>query len=46
MTALYVSDLDGTLLRNDARLSEYSRGLPRALRSEGLPFSVFRRRAQ
>lgn len=40
MTALYVSDLDGTLLRNDARLSAYSRDVLRRLLSEGLPFSV------
>lgn len=40
MAALYVSDLDGTLLRNDARLSEYSRSGLRELLAEGLPFSV------
>jgi Cof subfamily protein (haloacid dehalogenase superfamily) len=40
VTALYISDLDGTLLRNDARLSEYSRAALAALLAEGLPFSV------
>jgi Cof subfamily protein (haloacid dehalogenase superfamily) len=40
MPALYISDLDGTLLRNDARLSGYSRTALRALLADGVPFSV------
>lgn len=40
MPPLYISDLDGTLLRNDARLSEYSRRVLRELIADGLPFSV------
>jgi len=37
---LYVSDLDGTLLRSDATLSEYSRLTLNRLIEEGLLFSV------
>jgi Cof subfamily protein (haloacid dehalogenase superfamily) len=37
---LYISDLDGTLLRNDASLSEYSRTTLNKLLSEGLHFTV------
>ncbi|HEX5420231.1 MAG TPA: HAD family hydrolase [Gammaproteobacteria bacterium] len=40
MPALYISDLDGTLLRNDARLSEHSRNTLRELLADGVPFSV------
>jgi Cof subfamily protein (haloacid dehalogenase superfamily) len=40
MSALYVSDLDGTLLRNNARLSEHSRATLRELLADGVPFSV------
>ncbi|HEU4617032.1 MAG TPA: HAD family hydrolase [Gammaproteobacteria bacterium] len=40
MPALYISDLDGTLLRNDARLSDYSRAALRELLGDGVPFSV------
>ena len=40
MTALYVSDLDGTLLTNAATLSDYSRSALRTLLAEGLKFSV------
>lgn len=37
---LYISDLDGTLLRNDASISEYSRATLNKLLSEGLHFTV------
>lgn len=40
MEHLYVSDLDGTLLRSDATLSEYSRTTLNRLISEGLLFTV------
>ncbi|HEY6172567.1 MAG TPA: HAD-IIB family hydrolase [Candidatus Kapabacteria bacterium] len=40
MSHLYISDLDGTLLRNDASLSEYSRTTLNKLLSEGLQFTV------
>jgi Cof subfamily protein (haloacid dehalogenase superfamily) len=37
---LYISDLDGTLLRNDAMLSSYAKRKLNALLSEGLHFTV------
>ena len=37
---LYVSDLDGTLLRNDTSLSQYSRDTLNALLDQGLLFTV------
>jgi Cof subfamily protein (haloacid dehalogenase superfamily) len=37
---LYVSDLDGTLLRDDATLSERSRGILSGLLGDGLRFTV------
>jgi Cof subfamily protein (haloacid dehalogenase superfamily) len=37
---IYVSDLDGTLLRNDATLSNFSRNILAQLLSEGLLFTV------
>ena len=40
MNTLYISDLDGTLLTNDARLSEFSRAVLRELIADGLSFSV------
>jgi hydroxymethylpyrimidine pyrophosphatase-like HAD family hydrolase len=40
MTTLYVSDLDGTLLRNDATLSEFSRDTLNRLMDGGLAFTV------
>jgi len=40
VTTLYVSDLDGTLLTNTARLSDYSRSVLQALLADGLKFSV------
>ena len=40
METLFVSDLDGTLLRNDATLSEYSRQVLRDLIADGLKFTV------
>ena len=40
MTTLYVSDLDGTLLRNDASLSCVSEDILRKLLAEGLLFTV------
>ena len=40
MNPLYVSDLDGTLLINDATLSEYSRAELQRLLHEGVSFSV------
>lgn len=42
---LYVSDLDGTLLRNDGTLSEFSREQLTRLLDEGLPFTVASARA-
>lgn len=36
----YVSDLDGTLLRSDATLSEFSRNTLRGLLEDGLQFTV------
>lgn len=40
MNHLYVSDLDGTLLRNDGTLSGNSRAALQQLLSEGVAFSV------
>ena len=37
---LYISDLDGTLLRNDATLSTYSRDALNAMMAAGLQFTV------
>ena len=39
MKILYVSDLDGTLLRNDARTSDYTNQVINKLISEGMLFS-------
>lgn len=38
--SLYVSDLDGTLLQNDATLSSYARETLTQLLGDGLPFTV------
>lgn len=40
MAAFYVSDLDGTLLQDDAHLSEFSSRRLRSLIEDGLSFSV------
>ena len=40
MNTLYVSDLDGTLLRNDASLSSFSEAVLRELLADGLRFTV------
>ncbi len=40
MPPLYVSDLDGTLLSNDATLSEFSRTTLQSLIDDGMPFTV------
>ena len=40
MSRLYVSDLDGTLLNNEANLSEFSRRTLHRLLQNGLPFTV------
>jgi Cof subfamily protein (haloacid dehalogenase superfamily) len=40
MSTLYISDLDGTLLTNEATLSEFSRTTLQDLLQDGLPFSV------
>ena len=40
MNTVYVSDLDGTLLRDDATLSEFSRNTLVDLLCEGLPFTA------
>lgn len=40
MDPVYVSDLDGTLLRRDARLSDYTRDRLLALLDEGIRFTV------
>ena len=40
MNTVYVSDLDGTLLRSDATLSVFSRDTLTRLLSEGLLFTV------
>jgi len=37
---LYISDLDGTLLRNDATLSDYSKTKIQELVKNGVHFSV------
>ena len=39
MKTLYVSDLDGTLLRSDARTSEYTNQMINQLTSDGMLFS-------
>lgn len=39
MKTLYVSDLDGTLLRSDAKTSDYTNGVINALTSRGMLFS-------
>ena len=39
MKTLYVSDLDGTLLRSDAKTSEYTNQVVNQLTSEGVLFS-------
>ena len=40
MKTLYISDLDGTLLQDDASLSDYSRTCLQKLIYNGLPFTV------
>jgi len=40
MNRIYISDLDGTLLRNDATLSQYSRQSLNKLINEGVKFTV------
>ncbi len=40
MPPLYISDLDGTLLRPDATLSSYSRDTLNGLIADGLHFSI------
>lgn len=40
MTSLYISDLDGTLLRNDARLSQLTKSTLQRLIESGLIFTV------
>lgn len=40
MNTIYVSDLDGTLLRDDATLSAFSRNVLRELLRNDLPFTV------
>lgn len=45
LSALYISDLDGTLLMNDARLSNVTRSILQELLADGLPFSVASARA-
>lgn len=40
MRTVYISDLDGTLLGKDARLSDFSRGALQELLQEGLLFTV------
>ena len=39
MKTLYVSDLDGTLLRSDQRTSEYTNRTVNALVADGMCFS-------
>ena len=39
MKTLYVSDLDGTLLRSDAQTSEYTNQVINKLTSDGILFS-------
>jgi len=40
MSVFYVTDLDGTLLNDNAALSEFTRSELKALLADGLPFSV------
>ncbi len=40
MKTLYISDLDGTLLNNDAVISTYSKSVLKRLTNEGIQFSV------
>ena len=40
MNTIYVSDLDGTLLRDDATLSAFSRNVLRELLRNDIPFTV------
>jgi Cof subfamily protein (haloacid dehalogenase superfamily) len=40
LNTLYISDLDGTLLTNEATLSDFSRTTLQNLLQDGLPFSV------
>ena len=40
MSSVYISDLDGTLLRNDAMLSDFAEDTLRDLLAEGLLFTV------
>ena len=40
MSSVYITDLDGTLLRNDATLSEFAEETLRSLLAEGLLFTV------
>jgi 5-amino-6-(5-phospho-D-ribitylamino)uracil phosphatase len=40
VSSLYISDLDGTLLRNDQSLSDFTRSRLAGLLEDGLPFSV------
>ena len=40
MKTLYVSDLDGTLLNQEARLSAYTAETLNLLIEEGLPFTL------
>ena len=40
MSTIYISDLDGTLLRNNATLSDFSRNTLSELLHDGLPFTV------
>lgn len=40
MKTLYISDMDGTLLRSDGRLSEYTKEKLNEFYEKGIPFSV------
>ena len=40
MSSVYISDLDGTLLQNDATLSDFAKDTLRDLLAEGLQFTV------
>ena len=40
MDRLYISDLDGTLLRNDGGISVFSRDTLNSMIADGLPFTV------
>lgn len=42
MKTLYVSDLDGTLLRSDAQTSEYTNQVINKLTSDGILFLMLR----